>query len=217
MRLPTLLPLLPFLVFVCLLSAALTPLFPARAEATENDSIYVRVHISPEAYEAWRKSPMKHMHDFQDWREMTDQWSPDWVEYYYKWDFPTMGDLVRATEREAADWQPDATAMQSRPYIHYDPQEGVFTYAQLFYDENFINYMLDISAYRMFADFKDTDTRDFLVVYPYFWDPGYTVILEIGRGYTKFHTEQTAPAAFQEFIETANAHFDAEIDALPED
>ena len=201
------------MLFVCtlVLFLAISALYPEKAEAAELESIYVRVRISPEGYKKWLASPMKHMQDFDDWNEMTDEWTEDWVEDYYQWEFRTMGDLVKTIEAEAAS--DEESDWNSKPYIEYDEKEGVFTFAQLFYDENFINFMLDLSAYRTFADFKDTDGPDFAVIYPFFWDPGYTVIMEIGRGYAKFHTEETAPEAFGAFIERAGAHFDAESSA----
>ena len=193
-------------LFVACLSWVLTP---SEAVATEHDSIYVEVHISAGQYEKWLKSPMRHMHDFNDWGEMTDEWSPEWLQHYYKWDFATMADLIGTVKKEAAADEQEFS-WTSRPYVNYDAEAGIFTFAQLLYDENYINFMLDISAYRTLADFKDTDEPDFLVIYPFFWDPGYTVILEIGRGYTKFHNQETAPAAFRDFIKKADAHFKAE-------
>ena len=180
----------------------------------EFESIYVRVHISPEQYEKWLASPMKHMHDFTDWNEMTGEWEEDWKDSYYTWDYGTIRELITVVEKDSTTI--DDNAITSPPFIHYDANSGVFTYAQLLFDENFINFMLDISAYRTIADFKDTDETDFLVIYPYLWDPGYTVVMEIGKGYTKFHTEESAPEAFQDFIDAANAHFDVEVEHMQE-
>lgn len=180
----------------------------------EFDSIYVRVHISPQQFEKWLASPMRHMHDFNDWNEMTTEWEEGWEDDYYSWDYKTIRELIDVVEKESA--VTDDNAITSPPFIHYDRTNGVFTYAQLLFDENFINFMLDISAYRTIAGFKDTDEPDFLVIYPYLWDPGYTVIMEIGRGYTKFHSEESVPAQFQEFIDAANAHFDTEVEQMHE-
>lgn len=279
---------------------------PAKAEATELDSIYVSVRISPEQYRKWQESPMKHMDEYDDWDQMTDQWDESWKDEYYRWDYKTMGEMTAMNESPApktapvsdsapavnsADWQqgvddsvamieawaqsslqqfhkkifsdptldkesadkafasyketmekvtedariraeqmrkldlsahtPNAPADEdpflygSYPHIEYNEQEGVFTYAQLLYDENFINCMLDLSAYRTLADFKDTEGPDFLVIYPFIWNPGYTVIMEVGKGYTKFHhNEETVPASFQKFMERANAHFGKELAEL---
>ena len=197
--------------------AAFIFLLPTPARATELESIYARVRLSPAQYEKWLASPMKHMTDFDDWNTMTPEWSEDWRRHYYKWKFETMGDMIRAAEKQAAEWTIDVGDMTSRPLVRYDAEKGVFTYAQLFYDENFINFMLDLSALRTLSAFKDTDGPDFLVIYPFFWDPGTTVILEIGRGTTKFHSAQTAPEAFKDFIREANAHFDAELEEMEPD
>ena len=190
-------------------------LFPGRAEATELESIYVRVPISPEAYRRWLASPLRHAGDFDDWRGMSDQWEDDWAEEFYDWDFATNGDLVASIrDQMTSEWNDE---WNSQPYVDYDEAVGVFRYAQLLYDENFINFANDLAAYRSFADFKDTDEPGFIVIYPFLWDPGYGVIMEIGRGGAAFHAENAPPAGFKAFIDEANAHFDAELDALEED
>lgn len=124
--------------------------------------------------------------------------------------------MVEDSENEMAspEWCDD---WNTRPYINYDRPRGIFTYAQLLHDENLINCTNDISAYRSLADFKDTDEPGFIVIYPLLWDPGYTVIMEIGKGCAKFHTEETAPPEFQCFIEEANEHFRSELESLQED
>ena len=203
------LPILAFCVF-----SAVSLLHPAKAEATELDSIYIRVPISPERYRAWLASPLRHAGDFDDWSGMSEQWEDEWRADFYDWDFATNGELVDSTlEQMAAEWDDD---WNSQPYIDYDEARGIFTYAQLLYDENFINFANDLSAFRSLADFKDTDEPGFIAIYPFIWDPGYTVIMEIGKGSTKFHTEATAPPAFKRFIEEAGAHFDAELEKMEE-
>lgn len=199
-----------FLSRALCLAAVCLALCQTAAFATELDSIYVRVRISPGQMANWLRSPMKHMHDFNDWSEMTPEWDESWKSHFYTWDFETMWAMVKARVREGSSRL--APVWGSRPYIQYDAKAETFTFAQLAYDENYINFMLDIAAYRTLADFKDTDGPDFLVIYPFLWDPGYAVIMEIGKGYTRFHTEETAPPEFKEFIETADAHFEAELE-----
>lgn len=184
---------------------------PTKAAAAELDSIYISVRISPEQYQKWLESPMKHMHDYNDWEQMTDEWDEYWEKDYYEWDFGTMGEMVEGFkgEEEAIDW-----SYGSPPYVNYDPREGVFTFAQLLFGDNYIDFMLYLSAFRALADFKDTEEPDFLAIYPRLWDPGYAVIMEIGKGYTKFYSENDASPEFQEFIKKANAHFDKEIASL---
>lgn len=184
----------------------------AKTDASELDSAYISVHISPEQYRKWLQSPMKHMRDYDDWDQMTDEWDEGWKKDFYAWDCKTMGEMVDYIKMNAAD--AEAMSYDTAPYINYDPREGIFTFAQLLYGENFIDFMLDLSAYRAFADFKNTEEPDFMVIYPRMWDSGYAVIMEIGMGYTKFHTENTVPPAFQEFIKKANAHFGKEIASL---
>lgn len=203
--------IVPAFCILCLVTA-FTVLHPATAKAAELESIYVRVRISPDQYRQWLASPMKHMHEFTDWNMMTDDWEDNWKKSFYTWDYKTIGDMVKAREDEMAS--PDQDPFNSRPYIGYDEKEGVFTFAQLVYDENYINFLLDLSAYRTLADFKDTDGPDFAVIYPYIWDPGYTVIMAIGKSSVTFHTEENAPPEFTSFIATANAHFEKEIKEL---
>lgn len=200
---------------VVLLAAALSVLPPAPAAATELDSIYVKVRISPQQMAKWLRSPMRHMHEFDDWKEMTEEWDESWPEHYYTWDYETMWDMVKDRVRQGKG---KTSLWGSPPYIHYDVKEQTFTFAQLMYGENYFDFMLDISAYRTLAEYKDTDGPDFLVIYPFLWEPGCTdaVIMEIGRGYTKFHTEKTAPPEFAEFIQTANGFFDAQLEKLEE-
>lgn len=200
---------LPTLV-VCAVLAALL-LRPAKAETTELESIYVRVPISPQRYARWLASPLRHPREFDDWSQMNEQMGDDYHEYLYDWEDMTNGALaaVRENEMTCREWD---DGWSTRPYINYDRSRGLFTYAQLLYDENLVNFTNDVSAYRTLADFKDTDEPGFIVIYPFLWDPGYTVIMEIGKGCTKFHTEATAPTEFACFIEEANRHFRAELD-----
>lgn len=203
---------LSILTICTLLIASL--FYPAKAEATELESIYVRVPISPERYQAWLASPLKHAGDFADWAGMTEEWEDDWTDDFYDWDIATNAALVESIQKEMAEpWDDD---WNSQPYVSYDAEQGIFRYAQLLYDENYINFTNDLSAFRSLADFKDTDEPGFIVIYPFIWDPGYTVIMELGKGYAKFHTEKTAPPSFKAFIAEANAHFDAELEKLAE-
>lgn len=188
---------------------------PLPVHATELDSIYVRVRISPDRYEKWLASPMKSMFDFDDWHEMTPEWLGVRPPHLYKWDLATMDEMIKAFEKEAADWTMDKWT--SRPFVRYDAENGALTFAQLFFAENYVDFALYIAAFRTLADFKDTDDPDFLVVCPFFWSPGYLVIMEIGKGYTKFYTEATAPAAFKTFLKEAAAHFNAEMDQFEDE
>lgn len=172
---------------------------PHTAEAAELDSIYIRVPISPERYSQWLASPLRHSREFGDWSKMNGQMGDDYHEDLYDWDDMTNGELVeiRKNDMASSDWEDD---WNTRPYINYDRSRGVFTYAQLLYDENLINFTNDLSAFRSMADFKDTDEPGFIVIYPLLWDSGYTVILEIDKGSAVFLTEDTAAPEFKSFI-----------------
>ena len=182
---------------------------PSRAGATEMSSLYLRVRISPAQYEKWLDSPMRRMEEYTDWNQMTDQWEEGWKEHYYHVDFRTVRELVESIRKEAAS---KGDGWTSPPFYDYDAESGTLTYAQLLFDENFINYMIYLAALRSLADFKDTDGPDFVVIYPYLWDPGCDVIMEISRNKTAFYQENTAPPEFAAFKAAADIHFAKELE-----
>jgi hypothetical protein len=194
-------------LLLALLCALLLP--PSRAGATEMSSLYLQVHISPTQYEKWLDSPVRRMEEYTDWSQMTDQWEDGWKEHYYHADFRTVRELVESIRKEAAS---KGDGWTSPPFYEYDAENGTLTYAQLLFDENFINYMLSLAALRSLADFKDTDGPDFVVIYPYLWDPGCDVILEISRNKTAFYRDNNTPPEFAAFKATADAHFAKELE-----
>ncbi|WP_157288392.1 hypothetical protein [Uliginosibacterium gangwonense] len=136
---------------------------------SEPNSLYVRVHLSKDAFERFLKSQTVAASHFNDWMPwlgqaevyggpLSEQWLAEVSE----------GHQPGTVEDALAAWVDDGWAMARSVY---DEATETWMFGCLQFSENYGEYMVYLPLMRAVEAFKDRAGDDFMVVYPRIWGP----------------------------------------------
>jgi len=136
---------------------------------SEPNSLYVRVHLSKDAFERFLKSQSvaaSHFHDWMPWLgqaevyggPLSEQWLAEVSE----------GHQAGTVEDALAAWVDDGWSMARSVY---DEETETWVFGCLQFSENYHEYMVSLPFLRAVEAFKDRPGDDFMVVYPCIWGP----------------------------------------------
>ena len=121
-------------------------------------ALFLKIPMTKAAYGKWMAAPIKHVVDYNDWREMNPTMAAhydEWGDSFYKFRHETVGKLM------------DAAAERSEFFCsEYDDEEKAAFVADVAQDANPIEIALALAALRSAEIFADKDTAGFIYVYP---------------------------------------------------
>ena len=139
---------------------------------SEPSSLYLRAHLSKNAFEDYLRSPIALPCDFDDWMvwltdvklasgtpsaDLVDQISAE------------LDGTVGLVDDGIAQWcELDWACARSV----YDPEREVWRFGILQFSENIYEYLANLPFLRAVCDFQDRHADDFLIVTPHLWSPG---------------------------------------------
>jgi hypothetical protein len=148
---------------------------------SEPCSLYLKVRLSKAAYESYLASPCVDARDFGDWM--------DWLAKAEMAGGPMTPDDVREIGQTSQPvpvtevihaWTSNEWAMGKSIY---DESAEVWQFGILQFSENYHEYLVNLPFLRGVDRFKDKPGKDFLLVYPYIWDPHeFELLIAIDEG-----------------------------------
>ena len=144
----------------------------------ELDSLYLRVRLSPQAYERFLHSTTADARDFSDWMD----WLGKARIHGQKLTRQGVAEIGKATPKRAvadaiAAW---TGADRALARSEYDEATETWRLGVAHFSENFREYLEFLPLLRAVERFKDRPGIDFILVYDHFHRPnGYTVLLEL--------------------------------------
>lgn len=148
---------------------------------SEPDSLYLRVHLSKQAYERYLESISLDTRDFSDWM--------DWIGGAKMYGPGLTPDRIteigrkarkRPMAEEIKSWVGDD---QSIGRSVYDEATETWRYGVLGFSQNYGEFLEYLPQLRAIDRFKDRPGVDILLVYNFIWRPEtYTAFFEISEG-----------------------------------
>ena len=129
--------------------------------ASEPASLYARITLTPEQYQAFLQSPPGTAASFNDWQSWFDS------KQMYG------GGKVNRGELSVAAWPSMEAYLNSMDVHEYDPKTQVLKIGLLLLSENYSDVLIGIYPLRWIAEFRQQDnplaSDDFIIVYPFIW------------------------------------------------
>jgi hypothetical protein len=173
--------------------ALLLFLLSMRLWASEPEALYVRVPINPEQYQAFRQAPLPA-------RLPGDamEWMPHSFEYRQEMEMEVMRRLLRSRQAFATVsdylaswpiWPPQLMEENRHDFVvdHYDPEQGVWTFALWEFSENYIEIGEMLTVLRSIAPYARPEESGSIVLYSYEWrHPHGYVFLRVKDGGSQY-------------------------------
>lgn len=179
---------------------------------SELSSLYVRVHLSAPAMQAFEQSAPAHSGRYGDWRP--------WL------DAATFYGTIGAADIEAIGAR--LAGLQVRAYLdnlcasrfngpaesRYDPQAEVWTLAVTQCAENYRDFIEVLSIVRGIADYKDRPGEDLALIFPFLWGGPPEAHLRIAAGASALvmPAPEAAVAEASAFLQRVYEQFTAQFD-----
>lgn len=149
------------------LSALLISLFCILSvSASEPASLYARITLTPEQYQAFLQSPPGTAASFNDWQSWFDSKEM------------AGNGKVNSREISASVWSTMEAYINSMDVHEYDPATQTLKLASLGLSENYYDVLISLYPLRNIAKFRQQSVpsaaTDFIIVYPFLWSEQYS-------------------------------------------
>ncbi len=157
---------------------------------SEPSSLYVRAHLSKDAYERFLKSQRVGPKAFDDWMV----WLAN-VELASGQPTPALIDEVAlaladdtGTVEEGIEGWCDSDWSFAKSV--YDEKTGLWQFGVLQFSENIYEYLAYLPFVRAVSMFQDRTQGDFMLVFPFIWAPDTCELcIDLDPGASRLHTE----------------------------
>lgn len=164
-------------------------------------ALFLKIPMSKTAFGKWMAAPIKHIADYDDWREMNPVMAAhfdEWGDSFYTLNFKRVSELI------------DAAAKRSEFFCcEYDDEEKAAFVADVEQDANPAEIAIALAALRGAEAFADGGTPGFIYVFPALSGGDPDALLEIRQGSSCFlPVGDSSPEVLyftneaEEFIET---------------
>jgi hypothetical protein len=186
--------------------------FQTIADMSEPSSLYLRAHLSRNAFESYLRSPMAVPSDFDDWMTWLSEIefndgpaTPAWIKRISA----EMADRLGLVDDGIAIWR-DLDWSCTRSV--YDEKTEVWQLGILQFSENIFEYLTNLPFLRAVCQFQDRHADDFLIVLPHLWSPGVCELcIDLRPGASHVAT-LASEARLTEAAEFLNALIPTEVD-----
>jgi hypothetical protein len=146
---------------------------------SEPSSLVMQVHITVQQWVNYLTSEVRGVQNFDDWNLIDEDFQPSWLE---KIDY--------GQTKTAQDWLaaclPRGWPGVIQPLV-VDPERDLVTCVVLEFSENLIDFIDALNVLRRVAQHKDSSESDFVLIYPYFWNPKFVfAAIELSAGKSRF-------------------------------
>ena len=157
---------------------------------SEPSSLVMRVHVSQAQWAAFLKSEIQPVRQFTDWSALGPAFDPAWLD---KVDYGSL--------RTVEDWFAKYLGLSwpgAPPLYEVDWSRNLVTCVVLEFGENFIEYVHGLNVLRRITQHKTSSDQDFIVIYPYFWDPHHVVAaIALNAGKSRFLLDKKSDNALR--------------------
>lgn len=164
-------------------------------------ALFLKIPMTKAAYGKWMAAPIKHVADYDDWREMNPVMAAhydEWSDSFYKFSHATVGALM------------DAALERSEFFCcEYDAEEKAAFVADVAQDANPIEIAIALAALRSAEAFADDKGPGFIYVYPALSGGDPDALVKFEGGASKFLPIGDASPEVLYFISEAEEFIEA--------
>lgn len=131
---------------------------------SEQSSLYAKIKIKKENYEAFLKSKLAVTKDQTGWG--------DWWNGLEMYGEPNIEDnlVTYHDENIAAFIQSWLEMEDTLPFSDYDAETETWHFGLVMFTDNYAEMIPCLGALRGVSEFKEADESDFVIIFPYFWE-----------------------------------------------